>query len=107
MRYVNGLGEPTTIFEAAAHRHNIRVACSDCGHASVYDPHQLWWLFERKGWVGTFSDAAKRFWCRACGTRLGHRVKHARIELTETDPTIILPFPDERVWKRAVSRFRS
>jgi len=105
-RYVSGLKEPTTIFEAAAYHRKIRVVCGDCGHAAVYDPHQLWWLFEQRGWVGIFPDAAKRFWCRACGARLGRRVKRALIELTETDPTINLPFPQESAWKRAINRHR-
>jgi len=104
--YRDGIKEPSTIFEAAAFKQRLKVVCQQCQRASVFDPHQLWWLFDRKGWSGIFGDAVKRFWCRRCAARVGRKVKRARIELTADEPTITLPSPGEYDWKRAVSRFR-
>lgn len=49
MAYKDGLPLATNLFEAAVWHKAIKVTCG-CGHAVTYDPHGLWWLFERKGW---------------------------------------------------------
>jgi hypothetical protein len=107
-RYKDGLKVATDVFEAAAWRYNLEVSCGSCGHASVFDPHRLWWLFTRKGWDDRLTEASRRFWCRPCGARVGKRIKTAAIELVR-DPAQEhgLPFPPEAEWKRATSRFRS
>ena len=80
--YRDGAKVATHIFEAAAWQYGIRATCRGCRHASVFDPHALWWLFERKGW----DDLA----------------------LVREMPTVAtLPLPPETEWKRAISRFRS
>jgi ribosomal protein L37E len=105
-RYQGGMKEPTTIFEAAAFQQRLCIVCQRCGHAAVYDPHQLWWLFERRGWVGIFSHAHQRFWCRRCSEQTGRKVKAARIELTSGPVTVPLEFPSEESWRKALARFR-
>ena len=106
-RYVEGQFTPTTIFEAATRHHRLMVICTICQHWAVYDPHQLWWLFHRRGWSGIFSDAKKRFGCTQCRLPKGRRPRAAEIVLTDRAVTVNgLPFPDEREWKRALSRYR-
>lgn len=74
----------------------------------AFNPYGLWWLFERRMWNGELRNAREKFRCSRCAAQTGLRVRPARIELvapSETD--IALPMPDEREWKRAVSRFRA
>lgn len=92
---------PTSFFEAAAWHHFIIVTCRGCGREAVFNPHALWWLFERKGWDGRFRAAAGRFRCKRCAGRAS--VTWAR----ERTATVDLPMPCEREWKRAVNRFRN
>jgi hypothetical protein len=35
------------------------------------------------------------------------KVRRARMELTNDDPTIILPFPSDSEWKRAINRHKA
>lgn len=67
----------------------------------MFNPHQLWWLFECKRWDDALGLVARRLKCKQCGER-------GRLTLDKRDKaTVDLPWPDEREWKRAVSRFRS
>ena len=92
---------PTSLFECAAWHRPIVATCYPCNREAVFDPHQLWWLFERKGWDDSLGCIARRLKCQQCGGR-------AKVTLERNaKPTVALPWPDERVWKRAVSRFRS
>ena len=92
---------PTSFFEAAAWHHFVIVTCRGCGREAVFNPHALWWLFERKGWDGRFRVAAKRFKCERCGGSA--QVTWGRDRVA----TVPLPMPCEREWKRAVNRFRN
>ncbi|QEH81595.1 hypothetical protein EIK56_27320 [Sphingomonas sp. C8-2] len=105
-RYGDGLKTATTIFEAAAMHQRIKVLCAECRHHAIFDPHGLWWLFERRGWTGQFAMARHHFWCRPCSRFQGTKVKQAMITLTSDRATIILERPSERTWKRAIDRYR-
>lgn len=104
-RYRDGLKVATCIFEAAAWRYSVRVACR-CGREEYFDAHGLWWKFQWKGWSDDFRDARRRFYCKACLQRHGRKVRPAVIETSRESPRYCFPLPDEREWKRAVNRFR-
>lgn len=98
---------PTNLFEAAAWRRGVKPVCR-CGHSAVFDPHCLWWRFERRGWDDRLEKALARFWCIRCKWRTGKRVRPARFDLVaQSVSDIVLEFPPEHEWKRAVRRFRS
>lgn len=105
--FKDGLRVATNIFEAAAWHYTIKPVCGRCGHHELFDPHGLWWLFERKGWDDRLGVAARRFRCIPCLTKRNERVKQAKLYLVKDVPTRTLPLPDEREWKRAVNGFRS
>lgn len=94
--------EPRDVFEAAARQHAVKVTCWNCKRTKVFDPHALWWLFERKGWNQSFKMIAERFRCQGCKRR------GAAIELVREQPTGAQPvMPDQFEWKRAISRYRA
>lgn len=99
----DGTRSPTNLFEAAAWHSHIHVQCTRCGHHAVFAPHGLWWLFHRRHWDDGFAAVAKRMRCR-----MGQRGCTGRGKLTVTKAavTIRLTDPDEREWKRALTRFR-
>lgn len=100
-----GAGAVTRIFEAAAWMYTLKATCS-CGHASVFHPHALWWRFHRAGWDDALGQARKRFYCSVCWHRHCRKVSPARFEPGKHTPTLHLPLPDDREWKRAVNRYR-
>jgi hypothetical protein len=57
--------QATSLLEAALWHYAIKVACR-CGHAAAFNPHGLWWHFERRGWDDKLRLIPARFWCRAC-----------------------------------------
>jgi hypothetical protein len=93
--------------EAAAWHYAIKPVCRVCGHHAVFDPHGLWWLFERKGWDDRLTVAAGRFYCLACRRDRRAHVRRAALYLVKDEPTVRLPLPPESQWKRVVSRMRS
>lgn len=105
----DGTKEATNLFEAAAWQYAVRVTCGRCGHSAVFDPHALWWLFERKRWNDSLPAAARRFACMDCRSHGRREPKGlAGISLVDDQPTTTdLPLPPEREWKRAINRFRS
>ena len=105
-RFKDGLRVYTRIFEAAAYHQAVKPVC-ECGHSATFNPHGLWLYFDRKGWDDGLNAAREHFWCRQCAGRLGRRVRPIRIDLViETVADIRLPMPDERQWKKALSRYR-
>jgi hypothetical protein len=101
-----GLMVPTSILEAATLKQSIMPVCQ-CGHAARFEPHGLWWHFERRGWNDKLVAARLHFWCRVCGSQHHGKVRPARLDLVDwAAGDFELPWPDERVWKRAVSRLR-
>lgn len=107
-RYHDGLKVATHIFEAAAWHYAIKVVCSQCANSATFGAHGLWWHFQRHGWDDQLDTARQRFWCQKCAALTGKRVRPQRLELVREMATDNwLPLPDEREWKRALSRFRS
>ena len=91
----------------ALHRRTIRLTCRRCGRERRLDAAALWWLFERKGWNDALPQAIGRLYCQACA-QAGHPRSRFRFEITrETPDADQPPYPDEREWKRIVSRYRS
>lgn len=98
----------TCLQHAALYNYNIRVACSACPHVRVFQGHQLWWLFERRRWNDRLEDVPRRLWCTRCAFGNRRKVKPTTVTLVKEAATgDELPWPDERVWKRVVSRYRS
>ena len=95
----------TCLFEAAAWHRTVKVVCR-CRHIGLFQPHGLWWRFERRGWSGDFRDARQHFYCRPCREAHGQKVRPIIIATTKEPPTIQLRLPDERVWRQAINRFR-
>ena len=107
--YRDGLKVPNHIWEAAAMHRLILVECrmSHCGNRGIFDPHALWWLFERRGWDGYFRVAERRFYCRPCSTVRHFRVKNAQMSpIGAGNVTHPLPMPSELDWKKFLSRHR-
>lgn len=97
---------PTSILEAATLRKAVIPTCS-CGNLARFEPHGLWWHFERRGWDDRLLAATGRFWCRKCRSRLRTTVRPIRLDIQPSGPgDFELPWPDEREWKRAVARLR-
>jgi hypothetical protein len=102
----DGLRVATCAFEAAAWHRSVKVACR-CGHAAYFQAHGLWWLFQKRRWSDEFKEMPLRFVCSLCLVRHRKKVRPVLIEAVEHPATLNLPMPDEREWKRAISRFRS
>ena len=101
-----GLMQPTNVLEAATLRMSIVPVCQ-CGHSARFEPHCLWWHFERRGWDDRLSVARERFWCCVCRSRLRQKVRPMRLDLVPLkEGDFELPWPDETVWKRATARLR-
>ncbi|RYE70462.1 MAG: hypothetical protein EOP17_00630 [Rhizobiaceae bacterium] len=103
--YLDGLPVADNLFEAAAWHKAIKVTCR-CGHFATFDPHGLWWHFECKGWDMRLREARWHFACKVCRDVLRQRVRPDRLEPISGPGSIRLPWPPEREWKRAQSRFR-
>jgi len=87
-------------------RQSVRPICA-CGHSASFDPHGLWWHFERRGWDDYFEAARKRFWCIVCLSAHRRRYRPVKIELVkQSDRDIVLPLPSELEWKRLLRRVR-
>lgn len=94
--------EPRDLFEAAARQRVLVVACRPCGHSFRFDPHELWWHFERKGWDQSLRSIGWRFRCTGCGRR---RVSIKLDYGASEESRFPLPCPTD--WKRAISRYRA
>lgn len=95
-----GLMEPTSLTDAAALRLVVRPICR-CGHSMTFDPHGLWWHFQRRGWNDHLPEVRRRFWCIVCMAGLRQKVRPVRIEtVNERSAAVVLPMPPEREWKR-------
>ena len=53
------------LFDAAVRHNTIKVSCR-CGNVGIFDPHALWWLFERRGWNDRLGDVQRRMRCLQC-----------------------------------------
>jgi hypothetical protein len=94
--------DPRDVFEAAARQYSVRVTCTNCQHSLVFDPHELWWHFERKGWDQNFRRCGERFRCSVCLRR------SPAFELTRDEPERHrFPMPSPHEWKHAINRYRA
>tara|TARA_B110001454_G_scaffold211230_1_gene226654 strand:+ start:219 stop:542 length:324 start_codon:yes stop_codon:yes gene_type:complete len=101
-----GVMVPTCILEAATFRQSVMPVCK-CGHSARFEPHCLWWHFERRGWDDRLNSARERFWCRVCRSRMRQKVRPVRLDIVPVAAgDLELPWPDERIWKRAMARLR-
>lgn len=92
------------LFDAAVRHSTIMVSCR-CGNVGIFDPHALWWLFERRGWNDRLGDVQRRMRCLQCYVAKRKRTP-ATMELTSENPTRQLPMPDISEWKRQLRRRR-
>jgi hypothetical protein len=91
----------------ALHRRTIELTCPSCQHVRRLDAVALWWMFERRGWDDRLPGAYKMLYCEACLVTAGRKIRPST-EITRDKPDARQPpYPDERTWKRAVSRYRS
>ncbi|RVU04043.1 hypothetical protein EOE18_12735 [Novosphingobium umbonatum] len=96
----------THLFEAAAWHQAIKPVCA-CGHSNTFDPHGLWWHFERRHWDTRLEAVRLRFWCLMCKSSTSQRRHPQKIELVRpSDADVQLPLPPMHVWKRAKRAFR-
>ena len=95
------------LFDAAVRHMTVQLRCPRCGWTAHFDPHAMWWLFERKGWNDRISQVVAHFYCDACRARGGAPVR-PRIALLDVSVPIDarLEMPTEQVWKRMLSRRR-
>lgn len=105
MAYKNGVPVADCLMEAAAWRHTVQIACR-CGYVALYDPHALWWLYERKGGNPSFREMARRYYCSRCYLRTKRKVRPAISAEGYEEPTVHLEMPSDAEWNRAKRRFR-
>ena len=97
---------PTTLLDAASLHYSIMPVCA-CGNSARFEPHGLWWHFERRGWDDRLIAARSRFWCRICRSKERKKIRPRTLEIVPWRAgDIELPWPEERVWKRAMARVR-
>lgn len=97
-----------TLWLAALQRRTLRLTCRACPHVGVLDAVPLCWRFHQRGWNQALSDVPGRLYCSDCWTRDARRIRNPRLDVTrEPVPSGDLPYPDERVWRRMVARYRS
>ncbi|MFB0875479.1 MULTISPECIES: hypothetical protein [unclassified Sphingobium] len=96
---------PTTLFECVLWNYGVHLLCR-CHHHAIFHPCGLWWHFDKRGWSDDFRDITARFYCRKCHAKSGQRIRPSLVQPSQTMPTILLPMPDEREWKRAIARKR-
>ncbi len=58
------------LFECAAWHIAIVATCRQCKRESVFDPHALWHLYQRKGWRNDLRSVQRRMKCRSCGPQV-------------------------------------
>lgn len=92
------------LFDAAVRHETIKVTCR-CGNVGIFDPHALWWLFERRGWNDRLPDVARRMRCLQCYFAKRQR-SLATLDLCREDHTRQLPMPDIIERKRQLRRRR-
>jgi len=92
------------LFDAAVRHNTIKVSCK-CGNVGIFDPHALWYLFERRGWRDHLPEVRKRMRCLQCLYAKRPRTL-ATLDLCRDNPTRQLRMPDIHEWKRQLRRRR-
>lgn len=97
-----------TLYLCAIYQTALKLECRICFHWSIIPGVSTWWLFERRGWEMDLNVACRRFYCSSCWSRKAEKVHNPHVRTTGEKPTAD-PFkwPDERIWKKMVSRFKS
>jgi hypothetical protein len=104
----DGVRIPKTIFETAAAHESVKVWCSRCPNAVVFEAAGLWWHFHTRHWDDHFDLARQRFWCAGCAIGGLARVRPGMLEAVRELPSrALLPLPEDREWKRQIRRYRS
>ena len=97
-----------TLIHCALNRRTLKLSCRNCPHVGLLDAVPVFFLFERKGWSGLMWDVPKRFYCSRCLTERLRKVRAPRVQVTTEQPgKSQFPYPDERTWKKLLSRYRS
>ena len=89
------------LLDAGMQHESIRATCRGCNRSGVFHAVGLWYRFQRKGWPDELRAVPRRLRCRQCGRR-GPKLELAGLETA----TVPMPLPDDREWKRALSRRR-
>lgn len=96
-----------TLMHCALYRTTLKLSCRRCRHVALFDAVPVWWHFHRKGIDDAIPDVLNRFYCTHCW-RDRKVVSRPRLEITRDMPRSSgLEYPDEREWKRIISRYRS
>ncbi|WP_267395389.1 MULTISPECIES: hypothetical protein [unclassified Sphingomonas] len=96
-----------TLQHCALHRRTIKLTCSACQRERRFDAVALWWMYECKGWNDRLPGALRRLYCEACRASAG-KVVRPEVEITREQPDEKRPpYPDQRTWRKLVSRYRS
>lgn len=96
-----------TLMHCALYRTTLKLSCRRCPHSVSWDAVPIWWHFHRKGIDDRIPDVLRRFYCLKCW-RERRVVSRPRLEFTKDMPGgCYMPYPDEREWKRIISRYRS
>ena len=104
----DGVRVPTSIFQTAAAHDCVKVWCSRCPNAVVFEPAGLWWHFHTRGWNDEFRHAREQFWCMRCAIGGLSRIRPRLLEAVREQATrAILPEPPAREWKREMRRYRT
>jgi len=97
-----------TLSLCAVYQKALRIECRSCFHWAVLPAVSVWWLFEQRGWDDGLGQACKRFYCSSCWSRKRYKVKDPHLRTTNEKPNADpFPWPDERTWKRMVTRFKT
>jgi hypothetical protein len=95
-----------TLQLCALYRRTITLTCP-AGHVRRIDAVALWWMYARRMWDDRLPAALRRLYCARCQQAGQRRVRFtAAITRDPPDPDQP-PMPDEREWKRVVSRHRA
>jgi hypothetical protein len=98
----------STLTQCALHRRTVCLSCRACPHERLLDAIPLWWMFDRRGWSLELREVPRKFYCGPCWSQRCKKVSRPRLELTnrafEGEQFV---YPDERAWRRLVSRYRS
>lgn len=106
--YTHTNAKLSTLMHCALYRRTVQLSCRDCPHVARIDAVPLWWLFERRNWDDRLSAVPPHFYCSKCWHRRYRKTSRPRLTLTNDPPEpSSWAYPDERTWKRLVSRYRS
>jgi len=96
----------THLLEAGAWHQAVKPVCS-CGHSASFDPHGLWWHFERRHWDTRLEAVRLRFWCTLCRSQFRQKRTPVRLDLVASSAADIqLPLPPKHVWRKVQRRMR-